>query len=249
MKLTDANLEQHKLSVGNYGFSATKLEDLGASEYTLVTIAVDVSGSVRDFKTQLEDCIKKVVEACKFSERADNLLVRIIVFANSKIEELHGFKLLDKCNTGDYTDCLHVGGNTPLYDAAENSVRATMTYGRQLIADEYSANGICVFVTDGDDTDSTLKTHHVKAALKEAVTQETLESLVTILIGVNVNDPHMGQRLAQFQQEVGITQYVEIDNATPKALAKMAEFISKSISSQSKALGTGAASVPLSPTI
>lgn len=253
MKLTDANLEQRKLSVGQYGFSHTKLADLGASEYTLVTIVQDVSGSVKDFKKDMEECIKSVMSACKFSERADNLLVRLVTFTSRgdrpAVEEIHGFKLLEKCNLDDYTDCLQPGGNTPLFDATENAIRATMTYGRDLIAQEYSANGIVIIISDGDDNNSTFKAHHCATAGKEAVSQETLESFVSILIGVNVKDPHIGQRLAQFQAEAGLTQYVEMTNATPKTLAKLADFISKSISSQSKALGTGGPSQPIQPTI
>lgn len=41
------NMESTKLPTGNYGFSAQRIEDLGASEYTLVTLAVDDSSSVQ----------------------------------------------------------------------------------------------------------------------------------------------------------------------------------------------------------
>lgn len=248
MKLTDANLEQHKLPVGNYGFSATKIDDLGASEYTLCTIVADRSGSTARFRTEMEESVKKVIAACKFSERADNLLIRLTTFS-TRVEEVHGFKLLDKCNPDDYTGCMPPGGNTALYDATENAIGATVAMGRKLIAEEFSANAIVVVITDGDDNESTLQAKHVKDALMEAVSKEALESIIVILVGVNVTDPHMGTRLAQFQKEAGITQYVEIGNATPKAIAKLGEFISQSISSQSKALGTGGPSQPINPAI
>jgi hypothetical protein len=48
-----------------------------------------------------------------------------------------------------------------------------------------------------------------------------------------------------FHQEAGFTQYVELDNADTKTLARLAEIVSRSISAQSQALGTGGASQPL----
>lgn len=253
MKLTDNNLEQHKLPVGSYGFSAAKIDDLGASEYTLVTIVQDASGSVSAFKSDMEECIKNIVKACKYSDRADNLLLRLVTFATRgdrpDVVEVHGFQPLDRCNLDDYTDCIQIGGATPLYDASENAVRATMTYGRTLISQDFSANGFVVIVTDGDNNKSTMTAKDVATALKEAVNQESLESLLSVLVGINITDPHMGQRLAQFQQEAGIAQYVEVADASAKTLAKLMGFISKSISSQSKALGSGQMSTPLPPTI
>jgi len=51
--------------------------------------------------------------------------------------------------------------------------------------------------------------------------------------------------LEQFKNEAGIDQFVSIGEATPAKLAKLADFISRSISSTSQALGTGNASQPL----
>ena len=76
-------------------------------------------------------------------------------------------------------------------------VWATMTYGHDLIAQEFSGqtDWWSSSLADGDDNASTFKAADVKKALTEAVSQETLESLVTILIGSwNVTDPHMGSR-------------------------------------------------------
>ena len=260
MKLTENNLEQHKLATGQYGFSATKLDDLsaaGASEYTLVSIVADRSGSTVAFRAEMENCIKSVVKSCKFSERADNLMLRLTTFsthsaASDPLEEIHGFKLLDTCNLDDYTGCIPPWGNTALFEASENAVSATMAYGKKLINDEYSVNGIIFIITDGDDNknDPAMQAKHVGDALKDAVKKECLESLMVILIGVNIQNQHYSKKLQDFRDEAGITQYIELPNVTPSSLAKLADFISKSISSQSKSLGSGAASIPLAaPTI
>ena len=54
------NLEEYKPTVGNYGFSAAKIDDLGATEYTLASIVCDSSSSVGGFEKEIElNVIKK----------------------------------------------------------------------------------------------------------------------------------------------------------------------------------------------
>jgi hypothetical protein len=68
---------------------------------------------------------------------------------------------------------------------------------------------------------------------------ETLEALTTVLIGVNVQDPAMANYLKTFYTEVGFTLYIELENADTPTLVRLADFISRSISAQSVALGSG----------
>jgi uncharacterized protein YegL len=245
-KLTDSNLEEHALPTGSFGYSAAKLEDLGATEYTLVTLVVDVSSSVSDYKKEMEDCIKEVIQACKMSPRADNLMIRLLVF-NTQLDEIHGYKLLEQCNSGDYVDCLAPGGMTALYDAAENAVSASIDYAKKLTEADFDVNAIAIFITDGMDNRSKGSEGNVSKAIAEAKKIEALESLVSILVGVGVGGyPEVGQYLNKFQAGADITQYVEIAEANAKTLAKLAEFVSKSISAQSQSLGTGGPSAPIS---
>jgi hypothetical protein len=73
--------------------------------------------------------------------------------------------------------------------------------------------------------------------------------LITVLVALqdpalDYNDEIVAS-LERFQKEAGIDQFVDIGDATPQKLAKLANFVSQSISSQSQALGTGAASQQL----
>jgi len=159
---------------------------------------------------------------------------------------LHGFKLLENSHLADYGGILRSGGSTALYDAAENAVASTINYGQQLSAGDFSANAILFVITDGMDNASRLPAKKVKEALTKAVTSEALESVVSLLIGVNVQDPEASRYLRQFHLEAGFTQYVELDKADTKTLARLAEFVSQSISAQSQALGTGGGTSPQS---
>jgi uncharacterized protein YegL len=242
--LNDTSLDQVSLPNSHYGYSATRLEELGATEYTVVTIVCDVSGSTAAFTFDMEAAIARIVQATKFSPRADNLLLRLVAFDDT-LTELHGFKLLEKCDLADYGGILRSGGSTALYDATENAVTSTINYGQKLLAGDFSANAIFFVITDGMDNASRLPAKKVKEALGKAVTTEALESIVSILIGVNVQEAEVGRYLRQFQKDAGFTEYIELERADAKTLARLAEFVSQSISAQSQALGTGGSSQSL----
>jgi uncharacterized protein YegL len=238
------SLSQQALTTSHYGYSAARIEDLGATEYTLVTIVTDSSGSVAPYKNELEKTLKQIAQACRRSPRADNLMLRLVEF-DDKLRELHGFKLLENCHAADYDGMLSLGGSTALYDATENAVSATTDYAKRLGACDFGANAIVFVLTDGMDNVSKLGAKAVKAALTQAVREEALESVVSVLIGIDVKGTDTAKFLQHFFQEAGFTQYVEIGKADAKTLAKLAEFVSRSISAQSQSLGTGGPSQSL----
>jgi len=243
--------DMEKVDLGRgFNFSGTRLEKLGASEYTLVTIAVDVTGSVGGFEGELRDCLITAVKACKKSPRANNLLLRVITFASqfqNGVNELNGFKpLADIDPDNDYPD-FRPGGMTPLNDACYSAIGAMNAYGQKLSDDDYGVNAIAFIITDGDENASVATMQMVKEELNRAITGETMESMISILIGINAQ--YYQAKLEQFQREAGITQYIDAGEATRGRLAKLAEFVSQSVSSQSQALGTGGPSQNISATI
>lgn len=242
--LNDTQLDQVNLPNSHYGYSATRLEDLGATEYTIATIVADVSGSTSPFIQDMEAAIMRIVQACKLSPRADNLLLRLVSFDDA-LRELHGFKLLENCHLADYGGSLRPGGMTALYDATVNAVASTTNYALKLSAADFSANAILFVVTDGMDNASRTSAKQVKASIGGAIRSEALESIVSVLIGVSVQDAEVSRYLKQFQVDAGFTQYVELEKADSKTLARLAQFVSQSISAQSQALGSGAVSQPL----
>lgn len=230
-----------------YKFSATKIGDLGAAEYTLVTIVVDNSGSVTPFASSLETALKTVLKACEKSPRRDNLLMRMLTF-NQVIKEVHGFKLLSNVSESDYTGVVNPSGSTALYAAAEDGISATSTYGKMLTDQEFLVNGIVVQITDGQEEAHTSTAANVNNALLTARRAETLQSLLTILIGVTNDDDNLNSYLQSVKDECGFDQYVSIGKATPGKIAKLAEFISHSISSTSASLASGTQSKPIAHT-
>lgn len=243
MPILDESMEQLTATTG-FHFSAVRVQNLGATEYTLFGLAADRSGSLQGFDADIEGCVRSVFESCQRSPRADNLMARYVTF-NHALTEVHGFKQLADCHLASYAGTIRTGGGTALYDASVNVVDSMATYGKSLIAQDYMVNGIVVVLTDGIDESSTLRANAVKDALTRAMKSESLESLVSILVGINVQNPQVGDYLRRFKDETGFREYVELKDATPKTLARLAGFISKSVSSQSTSLGSKAPSQPL----
>lgn len=241
-------------SLGGFGYTSISVDKLGASEYTVVSIVVDKSTSVGPFKDQLEDMLKVSLESCKSSPRALNLLARSTAFSaswnsGSNIEELHGFTLLSSIDTDQFKRTIHPSGSTPLFEATMEAIDTTYSYVKDLYDNEHitNANAVIFIITDGDDNASkNIRPNDIKERIKLINREECLESIQTILIGINDTDPDFKDYLEKFRDEAAIDHYESVGNVTKSKLAKLAQFVSQSISSSSLALGTGQASQPIS---
>ncbi len=238
-------------SIGGTGFtfSAVRIDGLGATEYCLVDIEVDVTGSTAGFASDLRATVMTAIEACKRSPRSNNLLVRVSMFSTrfpGGYRELHGYMPLEQIDPNRYPD-FNPSGYTPLFDATFGAIGSMVEYGSNLMANDFLANGIVFVITDGWDNRSTATPAMVGQAIQAARRAENLESIVTILIGVNATDAR--QALEQFQHEAGIDNYIDLGAVTKSKLAKLAAFVSQSVSSQSQAIGTGGRSQAIAATI
>ena len=224
-------------------FSAIRPEKLTESAYSLVSIVIDATSSVSSFEKDLLKALKSTVDACRSSPRAENLLIRVTTFNESEYE-IHGFKPLNEINTDDYVS-IDPQGMTALYDATASAIGATLTLSKDLVYNqEMDVNGLVVVITDGEDNRSrSASPKDIKRLIEAAAQEEIIESLNTILIGVNSD--YCGPALKDFQNKSGIAQYVDAGDASSKNLAKVADFVSRSISSTSVSLGTGGPSQAL----
>jgi len=240
------NPEQTQQTLHGFSYSAVKIEDLGASEYTIVTIVQDVSGSVIPFASDMEKTLQAIIEACKKNPRSGNLLIRLITF-NDQIQEIHGFVELKDIKPDDYIGILKCYGQTAFMDASLDSAEATEAFGKKLSNMDYLSNGVMYVITDGEDNSSVIAKNPeiLKNAFQKIKTGEVdLQSFLTILIGVG-DDPAELAAIKKLGEDSGFDQFVEMGNATPARLAKLADFISRSISSTSQALADGQQSQPL----
>jgi len=249
MGMTDADVAQ---TARGFKYSNIKADKLGASEYTITEIVVDATGSVQPFVTELENMISESIGACKKSPRKNNLLARVTKFNadmnRSHVTEIHGYTLLDTIDTAQYKGSIQPDGGTPLYEATLESVETLHDYTSKLYkTKKISCNAIVFIITDGDDNASGgIVPANIKEAIQKIKTEEILESIRIILIGINDTDPHFKTRLESFVREAGIDEYISVGEVNAGKLAKLAQFVSRSTSSQAQAKGTGGPSQPVS---
>lgn len=226
--------------VNNFGFSHTKIENLTSDAYTLATIAVDISSSVRDFEPELKKCIKNAIESLKNSPRVDNMLVRVLVF-NHDVQEVHGFKLLSDINIDEYDNYIKAGGTTALYDTLVNTFDSSLDFAKKLTVAPYfyTVNSYDIIITDGENVGGVYSEDKAKHSFSARKKEEYLESTMTYLVGVNAKDTRIKDYLDKLKNNVGIDAFIAIDDATPKSMAKLAGFITSSSVSVSKSIGSG----------
>jgi uncharacterized protein YegL len=232
--------DMHELTTAsNYSFSAVGLDSLGASEYTLATVVVDVSVSVSNWRSELVKCIETIKESCEHSPRSENLLLRVVKF-DDNVDEVHGFKILDTIDSKDYDKEITIGGCTALYDALHSSIESTSDYSKVLVNNgDMSANAVVYVITDGVDNASVGNPKKIKKLMDTIMQDEVLESCAVILIGIGQAD-----YFTKLTKEANITQFIDIGDLFAKtspaaAMAKLAGYISKSIVSTSQSLSNG----------
>ncbi len=226
-----------------YGFSKARLADFGATEYTLVVIRADSSGSIAGHAGAIEAAIQNIIESCRKSPRAGNLLVSVGTF-DSGLHEIHDFKLLKEIADNEYAGSIIPRGMTCLRDSAVDMYRKFEVGAKDLRNHDYEVNAIGFILTDGEDTASSYGVAAVAQACKDLVISEAVDSYRSVLIAINNSNPHFHQKLAEFAKDCGFDQVIDAGDATPKALNKLTQFVSQSISSQNGVLGTGAPSQP-----
>ncbi len=226
-----------------YAYGATPVASLQSPEHTLAMTLFDESGSTHPWRQEMELMVKQIVRFLRDSPRADNLLYAHNHF-DTTYREVHGFKPLIDCNEADYDGCWDGGNATTLYDSTIRALASVSDYAKQHAVAGYTTNGILCILTDGLDNRSGATPEDVKAELATLVSAECLESMMTILIGIN-DDPQVHKALELFAAGADFTQYVRVADARAEHLARVARFIATSTQQQSLALGTGGPSTPL----
>ena len=222
-------------TVSNFGFSAVPVDALESDEQTLTVIALDRSGSIYGFKDQLVLAYQEIIRACRQNPRSESLVVRATSFG-SDLNEEHGFVGVNSIDENSFD--LRIGGATALSDAALDAIETIETYGKQLGDMDYLINGLVVIVTDGGENSSRVANEgKIKAAIERMRKDESLESLKGILIGLGCDSDR--QYYEAYSQNCGFDQCVHITDTSAKGIAKMGDFVSRSISSSSQALGSG----------
>lgn len=162
-------------------------------------------------------------------------------------------------------------GATALIEAGVNLADSIASYGGKLVDEnDYLVNGGMFLMTDGLNNAGKFPAtngsdnHHLQEAMARIMGEEKLESFQSFLIAVGVKEANKRAALEQLAADCGFTPvphpdaakakagetvpFIDVLDVTADGLAKFAQWVSESISSTSKALGSGGPSQPVSAT-
>lgn len=231
-----------------FQFTAPPLAVFEEQKYTLVGITTDQSGSIYGVRGDLFAMNEAIDRDLKAGAGKHTIIVRRTAFTDhfpNNVREQHGFlpALAVDANThfpivnshGEY-------GGTPLADGAMETILAAKEQAMQLINIQGVplVNIALAILTDGGETGSRYTPADIKAAIEQILAEGEIESIVTILVGVNcpVGSYHR-QKLEAFQQAAGLTKFIPFDEMKPGMFGQVVRVISQTFTSTSQALGSG----------
>ena len=204
------------------GAAGTAMENIEATDVTLVTILIDASSSIAG--AQLEQAVRdgqqELLAAFASSKEKEKILVALWTF-NSEVEVLHSYVPVDDATKLD--DKNYSGsGYTRLYDAWCAALTANVTYAGQLRDSGTPVKSVVVVITDGEDTGSSMKPKHCRALSEDLLKSETF-----VLAFVGVGSVSSFRRIAK---SMGVPDgCIEVQQqATPATLRKVFQMVSRS---------------------
>jgi uncharacterized protein YegL len=136
------------------GAAGKALEDITASDVTLITLLVDASGSIHD--RRLEAAVREgqngLVDAFAGAKERDAVLMALWTF-NADAKVVHGYLPVDEAVRLD-AKSYRAEGSTRLYDTWCDALAANVAYAQRLRDGGTPCRSVVVVVTDGEDVSS-----------------------------------------------------------------------------------------------
>lgn len=161
-----ANLDETVLM----GCLGTAAEDLDASDATLVSVVLDMSGSMSPHQRTVIDAYDAMLKALAGSKAAASILLSTWVFAD-RPALLHGYQPVgwhQPLTVAEYAP----DGCTALHDALLGCMTGLVAYGQQLLDNGVPNRRVVFVLSDGEDNASTARALDVRTAAKALLAQE-----------------------------------------------------------------------------
>jgi archaellum component FlaC len=248
-EMMNHNLDSNFGGSSSLNYTAAPLQALDKNVYAVASISVDVSSSVRPFHQELEESLKSAIDGIEDKSQSDAkkgvaMLLRCSTFnstysAGNQFAEIHGFKEVANIDTSQYHLPLPEGG-TPLLEAMMRDLDIEKHFTDQMSNENILSSALLLWVTDGEDTASgNISYDQVDARIKQLQMEEDIDSVTTVVFGINEGNQKIKNYLDKLCKECNIDYYVpfqSIKDEGGKALAKLITEVSKTVSSSA---GTG----------
>ncbi len=203
------------------GAAGKDIEDILASDVTLVTLLVDSSSSIHD--RGLEDAVRDgentLVDALAATREKDSILMALWTF-DDDVRVVHSYVGLPDVTRLDKQN-YKARGCTRLYDTWCDALAANVAYAERLRNSGTPCKSVVVIVTDGEDVGSK-KTASACASLSRTLL--ATEQFTLAFVGVGTCDFHKVAR------EMGIPDscIAVQSQGTPSAIRAVFRMVSQS---------------------
>jgi uncharacterized protein YegL len=204
------------------GAAGRALEDITASDVTLVTVLIDASSSIADRGVEqvVRDGQNHIIDAFAKSKQKDALLLALWTFSTD-MDVLHSYVPVDdavRLTAKNYRG----HGGTALYDTYCDALAANVAYAQRLRDGGTPCRSVVVVITDGEDTGSRRKAGDCARLSKELLASEMF-ILAFVGVGHDAN-------FIQVATAMGIPPGCVLvqKDATPSALRKVFQRVSQS---------------------
>lgn len=204
------------------GAAGKALEELTASDVTLVTLLIDASGSIADrgLEQAVRDGQRALLDAFAGAKERDAVLLALWTF-NGAQTVVHAYVPVEDATCLD-SKSYRAGGTTRLYDTWCDALAANVAYAQRLRDGGTPTRSVVVVVTDGEDVGST-RTSRDCARLSKDLLASELFTLAFVGVG---KDTQFELIAAAMGVPAGCV-HVQRD-ATPSGLRKTFQLVSKS---------------------
>lgn len=224
------------------GAAGKALEDIVASDVTLITVLIDSSSSIGDrgLEQAVRDGQNELIGAFGGSKQKDGILMALWTFGSS-LDVIHSYlPVADavKLDAKNY----RAHGSTRLYDTWCDALAANVAYAQRLRDGGTPCRSVVVVITDGEDVGSARSSSDCARLSRDLLASEQFV-LAFVGVGKDVNFPAVAKSMGVPDGCVLVQK-----DATASSLRKAFQLVSQSAirASQGK-IAPGAAAGFFSP--
>lgn len=204
------------------GAAGKDLEDITASDVTLVTVLIDASSSIAD--RGLEKAVREgqnaLLDAFSGAKDRDAVLLACWTFSG-QTDVLHSYVPVSDATRLDARN-YRAAGSTALYDTWCSALAANVAYAQRLRDGGTPARSVVVVVTDGEDVGSRHSAADCARLSRDLLASE-LFTLALVGVGSDVNFEHVAKSMGL---PAGCILWEK--DATPSSLRRAFQLVSRS---------------------
>lgn len=204
------------------GAAGKDLEDITASDVTLVTVLIDASSSIADrgLEKPVREGQNALIDAFSGAKERDAVLLACWTFSSS-MTLIHSYVSVADATRFDQKN-YRAGGSTALYDSWCDALAANVAYAQRLRDGGTPTRSVVVVVTDGEDVGSVRKAADCAKLSRDLLASE-LFTLALVGVGKDVN-------FEQVAKSMGIPPGCILweKDASPSGLRRAFQLVSRS---------------------